>query len=81
MENQRGTFLIGWGGDLATVEWNGFSKNTKNFKFVTKLEERFPKVRLNDGKASPSGVIFAGIPLAHMYKNLDKYANTCLKYS
>lgn len=62
VENQPETFLVGWGGDLATVEWNGVSSNTKNFKLIQELEgKRYPKVRLNDGKASPSGVIFAGI--------------------
>ncbi|XP_065221323.1 regucalcin-like isoform X2 [Planococcus citri] len=60
IEGAEDTFLIGYGGELATVEWNGVSNTTKNFKTLRVLEENYPAVRLNDGKVSPSGVIFAG---------------------
>lgn len=60
LEQQDDTFLITCGGELATVEWNGVSNTTKNFKTICVLEPNYPTVRMNDAKVSPSGIFFAG---------------------
>jgi len=59
VEGTKDKFVIGMGGDLAIITWDCKSpKVTEIEKYITL--EPTPDVRINDGKTSPSGVIFAG---------------------
>lgn len=58
--NEVNKFIITFGCDLATITWDGDSKTVSDFKILTTTSGQYPDVRLNDGKCSPSGVLFAG---------------------
>lgn len=59
VKNQPHKFLITSGLSVATVFWDGVSETVSDFKILETLNES-SDMRINDGKVSPSGVLFAG---------------------
>ncbi|XKL61908.1 hypothetical protein PGB90_001741 [Kerria lacca] len=58
VENEVNKYLITYGCSLATVMWDGVSETVSDLCIVQTLD-RYPQIRINDGKTSPSGVLFA----------------------
>lgn len=59
VKDQRNKFLITSSLSVATIVWDGVSKTVSDFKILLTLDES-SEMRINDGKVSPSGVLFAG---------------------
>lgn len=59
VQTKKDQFLIGYGGDFALVIWNGISEKPQNVSIYAKGDAN-PENRINDGKADPTGRIYAG---------------------
>ncbi|XKL61909.1 hypothetical protein PGB90_001743 [Kerria lacca] len=89
VENEVNKYLITYGCSLATVMWDGVSETVSDLCIVQTLD-RYPQIRINDGKTSPSGVLFAGTmfrnfrtdkecpKVGHLYAIEDNNAKTLL---
>lgn len=62
MEGQTNTFLIGYGNEIAKIVWDGISNKIESLETVVELKNTDEqKHRFNDGKADPSGQLWAGM--------------------
>uniref|UniRef100_A0A8D8TXX1 Regucalcin n=1 Tax=Cacopsylla melanoneura TaxID=428564 RepID=A0A8D8TXX1_9HEMI len=52
-------FMIGYGGDFAVVTWDGKSEKPQDLKIYAKGDPSVDN-RINDGKADPTGRVYAG---------------------
>lgn len=59
VEGKADQFLLGYGGDFALATWDGKSEKPKDVKVHIKAEDN-PENRINDGKADPTGRVYAG---------------------
>lgn len=59
IEGTSDKFIVGMNGDLAIITWDCKSTEVTDIKKYISLETD-ADVRINDGKTSPSGMLFAG---------------------
>lgn len=59
VEGKADQFLLGYGGDFALATWDGKSEKPQDVKVYIKAEDN-PENRINDGKADPTGRVYAG---------------------
>lgn len=67
------TFLVSIGTKLFTVKWDGQSDKVTDVKQILEVENE-PKLlgnRFNDGKADPTGRLWAGKHICHLYLSCD----------
>lgn len=67
IKNKINEFVIGFGGEVAKVTWNGIDSKVSSFETVVVLEEAYPRVRLHGAKASPDGVLFVGMTKIYFF--------------
>ncbi|KAF4526102.1 hypothetical protein B566_EDAN007596 [Ephemera danica] len=63
VSSRRGLHVVAHGRDLSVVEWDGFSANCQVRRVLGTVEEGLQSqsgTRFNDGKADPSGRLWAG---------------------
>ncbi|KAK4879087.1 hypothetical protein RN001_007233 [Aquatica leii] len=62
VEGQQNSFLIGLGRKIAEVIWDGLSETISDIEILVEVEDEIGlrNNRLNDGKADPSGRLWAG---------------------
>ncbi|KAK9743825.1 SMP-30/Gluconolactonase/LRE-like region [Popillia japonica] len=76
IEGKQNNFLIGYGNELAILNWDGVSNKIGGLETVTALQNTKDKDHVfNDGKADPSGRIWAGIYLLKPTGGLDVKEN------
>jgi len=59
VKGDNGKFVIGYGGQLAVVSWDGVAEQVSDLQVVATIDARANN-RINDGKVSPSGILYAG---------------------
>ncbi|XP_026686766.1 regucalcin-like [Diaphorina citri] len=59
VEGKKDQFLIGYGEDFAVVTWDGQSEKPQDVSIHVKGDPS-PDNRINDGKADPTGRVYAG---------------------
>lgn len=71
VKDQPNKFLITSSLSVATIVWDGVSKTVSDFKILLTLDES-SEMRINDGKVSPSGVLFAGKKSINLSTGMSK---------
>jgi sugar lactone lactonase YvrE len=63
LEGTKDKFVISVGRNVAILTWNGESSTPTDVKYVTAVdnEKELQSNRLNDGKADPTGRLWAGM--------------------
>jgi hypothetical protein len=63
LEGTKDKFVIAVGRNVAILTWNGESSTPTDVKYVTAVdnEKELQSNRLNDGKADPTGRLWAGM--------------------
>lgn len=60
VKNEKNKFVISYGADLALITWDGENDPSDYQILATAEQDGKNSTRFNDGKCSPSGVLFAG---------------------
>lgn len=59
VKDEPNKFVITYGTDVVLITWDG-ENSVSEYQVLASLENELPNQRFNDGKTSPSGVLFAG---------------------
>lgn len=62
VQGRKNSFVIGLGRKIALVKWNGVSEEVSEIKILVEVDNEIGHLnnRFNDGKADPTGRLWAG---------------------
>lgn len=69
VEGQKDKFIIGLRNNITLMTWDGESNKPSKLETLTTVGNSEDGTRINDGKADPSGRLWAGIHLFLLIKN------------
>ncbi|GJQ86433.1 hypothetical protein Trydic_g10340 [Trypoxylus dichotomus] len=75
IEGQQNKFAIGYGNELALLTWDGVSSKIDGLETLAALQDTDKYHVFNDGKADPSGRIWAGIYMLKSTEGFDMEKN------
>lgn len=59
VKGEPNKFIIAYGLDVVLITWDG-ENSVSNYEVLASVSEETHDTRINDGKVSPSGILFAG---------------------